>query len=120
MARTSSTSQRTNKVFENFIPIEILPAWDKRDRHRMELWKNSSEGRAVETKRLERVRSPWRSQRTERRTTKDHSDFEIFLFFFAFSRAASTAHGGSQDRGLIRAVAVSLHHSHSNAGSLTH
>ena len=42
----------------------------------------------------------------------------IFVFYlFAFSRAALTAHGGSQARGLIRAVATSLHHSHSNARS---
>ena len=34
-----------------------------------------------------------------------------------FLRAAPTAYGGSQSRGPIRAVAASLHHSHSNAGS---
>ena len=45
--------------------------------------------------------------------------FLFFLFFclFAFSRAAPMAHGGSQGRGLIGAVAASLHHSHSNARS---
>ena len=36
---------------------------------------------------------------------------------FAFSRAAPTAYGGSQARGRIRAVAVGLCQSHSNAGS---
>ena len=43
----------------------------------------------------------------------------VFFFFclFAFSRGAPTVYGGSQARGLIRAVAASLHHSHSNAGS---
>ena len=43
----------------------------------------------------------------------------LFLFFclFAFSRAASAAHGGSQARGLIGAVAATLHQSHSNSGS---
>ena len=44
-----------------------------------------------------------------------------FLFFifclFAFSRAAPTAYGGSQARGLIGAVAATLHQSHSNVGS---
>ena len=30
------------------------------------------------------------------------------------------AYGGSQARGLIRAVATSLHHSHSDAGSELH
>ena len=45
-----------------------------------------------------------------------------FLFFFFFfclciSRAAPTAYGGSQARGLIRALATGLHQSHSNAGS---
>ena len=43
----------------------------------------------------------------------------IYLFFclFAFSRAALAAHGGSQARSLIGAVAASLRHSHSNKGS---
>ena len=46
----------------------------------------------------------------------------IFFFFLAFSRAAPdtlVAHGVSQARGLIRAVAASLglDQSHSNAGS---
>ena len=36
----------------------------------------------------------------------------LFFGFFAFSRAAPTAYGGSQDRGRIGAVAASLHHSH--------
>ena len=41
----------------------------------------------------------------------------IYLTFFVFSRAAPVAYEGSQARGLIRAVATSLHHIHSNAGS---
>ena len=45
----------------------------------------------------------------------------IYLFFFfglfAISWAAALAYGGSQARGLIGAVAASLHQSHSNAGS---
>ena len=36
---------------------------------------------------------------------------------FAFFRAAPTAYGGSQSRGLIGAVATSLHQSHRNAES---
>ena len=36
---------------------------------------------------------------------------------FFFFRAASMAYGGSQARGRTRAVAASLHHSHSNVGS---
>ena len=39
--------------------------------------------------------------------------FFVFLLF----RAASVAHGGSQVRGLIGAVAAGLYHSHSNMGS---
>ena len=35
--------------------------------------------------------------------------FFFFFWLFAFSRAASTAYGGSQARGLIRAVATGLH-----------
>ena len=42
------------------------------------------------------------------------SIFVFFFFFFAISRAAPGAYGGSQARCLIRAVAVSLHQSHSN------
>ena len=38
------------------------------------------------------------------------------IFFFIFSRASPVAYGGSQARGPIGAVAVSLHQSHSNAG----
>ena len=45
----------------------------------------------------------------------------LSLFFFClfafFSRAAVVAYGGSQAKGLIGAVAASLHQSHSNAGS---
>jgi len=40
----------------------------------------------------------------------------VFVFVLSFSRAALMAYGGSQARGLIRAVA-SLHHSHSNTRS---
>ena len=45
----------------------------------------------------------------------------LFIFgLFAFSRATPSAHGGSQARGLIGAVAAGLHHSHSNGGSEPH
>ena len=43
--------------------------------------------------------------------------FFIFIFYFLLYRAASTAYGGSQARGLIGAIAASLRHSHSNARS---
>ena len=48
--------------------------------------------------------------------------FFIFLIFCLsiFSRASPTACGSSQARGLTRAVATSLHYSHSNARSITH
>ena len=41
----------------------------------------------------------------------------FFFFFFGLFRATPVASGGSQARGLIRAVAADLHHSHSNTGS---
>ena len=45
----------------------------------------------------------------------------VFCFFcfclFAFSRATPTAYGGSQARGLIGALATSLHQGHTNARS---
>ena len=44
----------------------------------------------------------------------------LFFLFFVFSRVAPTAYGGSQARGLIRAVATGLGHSHSNVGSEPH
>ena len=47
-------------------------------------------------------------------------DIYFCVCLFAFSRATPAAYGGSQARGQIGAVAASLHHSHSNAGSLTH
>ena len=50
--------------------------------------------------------------------------FIYFYYFFTFGfcpfRATPAAYGGSQARGLIRAVAASLRHSHSNAGSEPH
>ena len=44
----------------------------------------------------------------------------LIYFVFCLFRAAPTAHGGSQGRGLIRAVAAALHQSHSNARSKPH
>ena len=42
----------------------------------------------------------------------------LFVFcIFAFSRATPVAHGGSQARGLIGAVATGLRQSHSNTES---
>ena len=49
--------------------------------------------------------------------TRLHSFFFFFFPFFCLSRAAPVAYGGSQARRLIRAVAASLHLSHSNARS---
>ena len=39
------------------------------------------------------------------------------FFFFAISRAAPVAYGGSQARGPIEDIAAGLCHSHSNTGS---
>ena len=47
-------------------------------------------------------------------------DYAFVLFCFVFPRAAPTAYGGSQAGGLVGAIVISLCHSHSNAGSLTH
>ena len=41
----------------------------------------------------------------------------VCIYLFAFSGVAPEAYGGSQVRGLIGAVATSLHHSQSNSGS---
>ena len=43
--------------------------------------------------------------------------FYFIFCLFAISRATPVAYGGSQARGLIRAVAADLHQSHSNARS---
>ena len=45
------------------------------------------------------------------------SFFFFFFFVFCLFRAAPAAHGGSQARGQIGAVATSQHQSHSNARS---
>ena len=44
----------------------------------------------------------------------------IYLFVFCLLRATPVAHGGSQARDLIGAVAAGLHHSHSIARSEPH
>ena len=54
--------------------------------------------------------------------------FPVYFFFLSFvvvvvvaiSWAAPAAYGGSLARGQIEATAAGLHHSHSNARSLTH
>ena len=55
--------------------------------------------------------SPWTSEQSP----LDLS-LRVFLFFFAF-RAAPTAYGGSQARGLMGTIGAGLGHSHSNARS---
>ena len=44
----------------------------------------------------------------------------FFFFFFFIFRAAPIAYGGSQAKGSNWSCSYSLHHSHSNARSLTH
>ena len=46
--------------------------------------------------------------------------FFFFFGLFSISRAAPAAYGGSQDRGLIRAVAAGLRQSNSNVGFEPH
>ena len=49
---------------------------------------------------------------------KMRSSFSFFFFsFFCLFRATPTAYGGFQARGLIVAVAASLHHSHSHSNA---
>ena len=42
------------------------------------------------------------------------------IFFFFLFRAVPMAYGSSWTRDLTQAIVAGLHHSHSNAGSLTH
>ena len=51
-----------------------------------------------------------------KKTSGEVSFFGLFVSLL-FLWAASAAHGGSQARGQIGAVAAGLHHSHSNTGS---
>ena len=44
----------------------------------------------------------------------------FYYYYFLLFRAALAAYGSSQVRGLIRAAAASLHHSHSNIRSEQH
>ena len=51
---------------------------------------------------------------------KIYNSFCFFVFcfvFYVFSMASPAAYGDSQARGLIRATAAGLHHSHSNVRS---
>ena len=49
--------------------------------------------------------------------TPARAGFWLFFFFFGLFRAAPTPYGGSQGRGLIRAVATGLRHSPINIRS---
>ena len=51
---------------------------------------------------------------------KSHLKQIMIIIIFVFSRATSAAHGGSQPRGLIGAIAAGLHHNLSNSGSEPH
>ena len=51
------------------------------------------------------------------RKNRDFFILDFVIFFSVSFRAAPTAFGSSQAKGRIRAVAASLHHSHSDAGS---
>ena len=48
MAWIFSTSQKSDEVFENFMPAETLPVWTERDRDEKRWGKNESAGRAME------------------------------------------------------------------------
>lgn len=69
MAWIFSTSEKTDKVFEHFIPAETLPAWIERDRDEM-MGENESEGRDMEAEAREGG-SSWGTQRAEHRVTED-------------------------------------------------
>ena len=45
---------------------------------------------------------------------------DIYIYIFCLFRAIPMAYGRSQARGLIRAIATDLHHSHSNTRSERH
>ena len=63
----------------------------------------------------------WESELNNMTCGRNNRSEDIFPFFvFCLLRAAPVAYGGSQARGLIRAVATGLHHSHSNAASVTY
>ena len=51
---------------------------------------------------------------------EEYNLLKVDYFLNFFFRAAPTACGSSQARGLIGVAAAGLHHSHSNAGCLTH
>ena len=54
---------------------------------------------------------------TSAENNKNYSSKIQVTFQTFFFRAAAMAYGSSQGRGGIRAIAASLHHSHSNMGS---
>ena len=59
---------------------------------------------------------PWQILGKEPTARKWEGRRNVSIFYLFFIRVISTAHGGSQARGLIRAAAASLQNSHSNAG----
>ena len=61
--------------------------------------------------------NPWRWAREPACASAVTQASAVGFFFLSFSRAAPMAHGGSQARVPIGAVATGLHHSHSNIGS---
>ena len=53
----------------------------------------------------------------EYNTKYEPISYFIYLYIFGLLSAAPVAYGGSQPRDQIRALAASLHHSHSNTRS---
>ena len=69
---------------------------------------------------LSREEHFYRGKQGVGRAAINKESMALFFFFFglfAFSRTAPTAHGGSQARGLIRAIASGLCQSHSKMRS---
>ena len=64
-----------------------------------------------------RAKKCWLKREPQMKFGKSKREIFILFYFFVFSWAAFKAYGGSQARGLIRAVAAGLHHSHSNTRS---
>ena len=66
------------------------------------------------------IRGMWGKFRFFKKVIFEQRFVFFVLFCFCLFRAVPEAYGGSQARGLIRAVAVGLHHSHSKARSEPH
>ena len=101
---SSFTTSKRHSGFDGFQEARFCRSQKQKDQQRMNFHTNSVSYQHIN----------WEEKCDENR------EKETTFFFFWLCRAAPAAYGGSQARGPVGAIATSLHHSHSNAGSELH